>query len=268
MGESVLVEVIDRGIVTLTLNRPETLNALTGPLIEELLRTLDEIEHDADVRVLILTGSGRGFCSGLDLNASLVPPGTEAMGPVQQQLIGQRRWWARLVPRFRTLPQPIIAAVNGPAVGGGFVLALASDIRLASPSAMFADGFLKMGVSGCELGLSWLLPRVVGEGRASHMLLTGRRVGAEEALRYGLVADIVAEESLLDASIELARDIASNSPLGIMTTKEVLWASLQAPFEVALQMESRAQVLALQTDDCREQLRARFKGEAPSYRMT
>jgi enoyl-CoA hydratase len=268
MGESVVVEAIDREIVKLTLNRPKTLNALTGALIEELLQTLDEIERDAKVRVLILTGSGRGFCSGLDLNTSLVPPGTEAMGPVQQQLIGQRRWWARLVPRFRTMPQPIIAAVNGPAVGGGFVLALAADIRLASPSAVFADGFLKMGVSGCELGISWLLPRVIGEGRASHMLLTGRAVRADEALQCGLVADVVPEEALLDASIDLARDIASNSPLGITMTKELLWASLQTPFDVALQTESRAQVLALQTDDSREQLSARFKGQAPTYRMT
>jgi enoyl-CoA hydratase len=268
MAEFIAVEGIDREVVKVTLNRPETLNALTGPLIEELLQTLDEIEHDADIRVVILTGSGRGFCSGLDLNASLVPPGTEAMGPVHQHLIGQRRWWTRLVPRFRTLPQPIIAAVNGPAVGGGFVLALAADVRLASPSARFADGFLKMGVSGCELGLSWLLPRVIGEGRASHLLLTGRAVAADEALRLGLVADVVAEEALLDASIELARDIASNSPLGITMTKELLWASLQVPFDVALQMESRAQILALQTEDSREQLRARFKRAVPSYRMT
>jgi enoyl-CoA hydratase len=166
------------------------------------------------------------------------------------------------------MPQPIIAAVNGPAVGGGFVLALAADIRLASPSAVFADGFLKMGVSGCELGISWLLPRVVGEGRASHMLLTGRAVRADEALQCGLVADVVPEEALLDASIDLARDIASNSPLGIMMTKELLWASLQTPFDVALQTESRAQVLALQTDDSREQLSARFKRQPPSYRMT
>jgi enoyl-CoA hydratase len=189
------------------------------------------------------------------------------MGPVQQQLVGQRRWWAQLVPRLRNLPQPVIAAVNGPAVGAGFVLALASDIRLATPAAHFADGFLKMGVSGCELGLSWLLPRIIGMGHASHMLLTSRRVEADEALRLGLVSEVVAQEMLIERSVELARDIASNTPLGITMTKELLWSSLQTPFDVALQLESKAQILALQTEDCREQLRARFKGRMPSYRM-
>jgi enoyl-CoA hydratase len=264
---SVAVEIIDREIVLVTLNRPETLNALTGALIEELLGVLDDIEREASARVVVLTGAGRGFCSGLDLNASLVPPGTETMGPVQQQLVGQRRWWAQLVPRLRNLPQPVIAAVNGPAVGAGFVLALASDIRLATPAAHFADGFLKMGVSGCELGLSWLLPRIIGMGHASHMLLTSRRVEADEALRLGLVSEVVAQEMLIERSVELARDIASNTPLGITMTKELLWSSLQTPFDVALQLESKAQILALQTEDCREQLRARFKGRMPSYRM-
>jgi len=161
------------GVTQLTLNRPERLNAMTHELVEELHQSLDTIAADRSCRVVVLTGAGRGFCAGLDLKGAGAPPGAEGMGTAAGGMRSQQHI-ARLVPHMRATPQPIIAAVNGPASGGGLALALASDVRIAAQSAKFNVAFVRIGLSGCDIGVSWLLPQLIGAGRSHELLLTGR----------------------------------------------------------------------------------------------
>jgi enoyl-CoA hydratase/carnithine racemase len=231
-------------ITLLTLNRPEKLNALSFELVEELHGALDEVGSDNSSRVLILTGAGRGFCSGLDLTAlgpSLSAAGTK--GP-RSGMRSQERI-ADLPSKLRRLHQPVIAAVNGPAYGGGFALALASDLRVASMSARFCSQFIKVGVGGCDIGISYTLPRLIGAARAFELMLTAREVDAAEAHQLGLVVDVVADGRAVERAIELAKLICTYTPFGVEMTKQVMWANLDAPsLEVALHMENRTQILA------------------------
>jgi enoyl-CoA hydratase/carnithine racemase len=231
-------------VTLLTLNRPEKLNALSFDVVEELHGALDEIAADNTSRVVVLTGAGRGFCSGLDLTAigpSPVAAGTK--GP-RSGMRSQERI-AELPLKLRRLHQPVIAAVNGPAYGGGFALALACDLRVASASARFCSQFIKVGVGGCDIGISYTLPRLIGGARAFELMLTAREVDAAEALALGVVTDVVADGSVVDRALELAELICSYTPFGVEMTKQVMWANLDAPsFEVALHMENRTQILA------------------------
>ncbi|NBP54755.1 MAG: enoyl-CoA hydratase/isomerase family protein, partial [Actinobacteria bacterium] len=174
------------GIALVTLNRPDKLNAMTSELVEMLHDTLDELADDASVRVVVLTGAGRGFCAGLDLGGYGVAPGRKQPGKVEASFATQKHI-ASLIPHMRSIPQPIIAAVNGPAAGGGFALVLGSDIRIASTDAKFNAAFIRIGLSACDIGTSWLLPRLVGAARAQELMLTGRIFDASEAERIGLV---------------------------------------------------------------------------------
>src|SRR5688500_1276215 len=175
-------ETIEDGIDLVTLDRPSSLNSMNNELIGDLHDTLDAISHDRDCRVVILTGEGRGFCAGLDLRGFGEPPHLGDVGAVPAGMTTQQHI-AALVPKLRALRQPVIAAVNGPAAGGGFALALASDVRVAATSARFNVAFIRIGLSGCDIGVSWLLPRLVGASAAFELLLTGRLIDAEEALR-------------------------------------------------------------------------------------
>jgi enoyl-CoA hydratase len=175
--------------------------------------------------------------------------------------------FADLVPRLHALPQPVVAAINGPAAGGGFVLALAADVRVAARSARFLDAFIELGLNGCELGISYLLPRLIGMSRAAELILTGRGVDADEALQIGLVSRVVDDGAALDGALEVARRIASHAPFGSRMTKQVLWTNLDAPgLQSAIELEARTQVLALLTDDFGEQVAARQEKRAPAYR--
>jgi enoyl-CoA hydratase len=170
---------------------------MSGELISELHQVLDDTRADEECRVVVLTGAGRGFCAGLDLKEPPTHrPGTPNVSPQSRMHIQQAI--AALVPKLRSLPQPVIAAVNGPASGGGLALALACDIRIAAPSATFNAAFVRIGLSGCDIGVSWLLPRLIGAGRSHELLLTGRLVDAAEADRIGLVNRVVPESGLLD----------------------------------------------------------------------
>ena len=192
MDEPVLVTRPEPGITVVTLNRPERLNALTNEMLELLLGILGEIERDPQCRAVILTGAGRGFCGGLDLQAN-----AQAISQVGDRVEDSVAWAERfgaLAPALRNLRQPVVAAVNGPAAGGGLVLALAADIRVASSDALFLNGFINTGASGCELGLSYLLPRQIGMARAMELALTGRPIDAGEAERIGLVASVTASD--------------------------------------------------------------------------
>jgi enoyl-CoA hydratase len=260
-----LVDEPREGVTRITLHRPETLNAMNTELVSGLHDALSAVAADRSCRVVILTGSGRGFCAGLDLSGYGVAPGTEALGRVEGGFATQTHI-AALVPRLRSLPQPVIAAVNGPAAGGGLALALASDVRIAGASARFNVAFVRLGISGCDIGVSWLLPRLVGASRAWELLLTGRIIGADEADRIGLVLRVVPDEELLDAALETAGLIAANSPWGIRMTKEVMWSQLEVgSLQAGIDLENRTQVLATMTGDMREAVAAFLEKRAPHF---
>ena len=262
----VLVEWPRDGVAVVTLNRPHRLNALTADMLALLYEVLEGLGRDSSCRVVVVTGAGRGFCAGDDLTDNQ-PPGwvPTDVGPVHANMYRQKHV-AQLVPRLRALPQPVIAAVNGPAAGAGYALALGSDLRLASASAVFVDAFVKIGASGAEMGLSWLLQRIVGATRAAEIVLTGRRVEGAEAADIGLVLRTVPDDELLDAALDLADQIVANTPLGTWMGKATLWSNLEIPsLEAAIDLEARTQILTLSTEDGKEQLRAWREGRTPRY---
>lgn len=253
-------ERIREGIDLVTLDRPARLNAMNTDLIEELHATLDAIAVDPSCRVVILTGAGRGFCAGLDLGEPAVSPQAAGAGRTQAGMHTQQMI-ASLVPKLRGLRRPVIAAVNGAAAGGGLALALASDIRIGAASCRFNVAFVRIGLSGCDIGVSWLLPRVIGSGRAFELLLTGRMVEAEEADRIGLVNRIVPDADLIDAALTTAEAIVANSPFGVWMTKEVMWSQLEIPsLQAGIDLENRTQILASTTGEMQEAVAAFFEG--------
>jgi enoyl-CoA hydratase len=262
---TLLVDQPERGVTRITLNRPERLNAMNAELVEELHDTLTGIAADPSCRVVLLTGAGRGFCAGLDLGGYGGAPGSDGLGGVEAGFATQRHI-AALVPRLRSLSQPVIAAVNGPASGGGLALALACDIRIASSSARFNVAFVRLGLSGCDIGVSWLLPRLVGASRAWELMLTGRIIEADEADRIGLVLRVVPEDMLVDAALETAGLIAANAPWGVRMTKEVMWSQLEVgSLQAGIDLENRTQVLSSMTGDMREAVAAFLEKRAPRY---
>jgi enoyl-CoA hydratase/carnithine racemase len=231
-------------IAVLTLNQPEKLNALSYELVEDLHAALEGLRGNNDCRVVVLTGAGRGFCSGLDLS----DPNPGAAGGGTEFPRSGMRWQERiadLTARIHRLRQPIIAAVNGPAYGGGFGIALACDIRVASESARFCTQFIKLGLGGCDIGVSYTLPRIIGAGPAFDLILTARVVDADEALRLGIVSRIARDSSVLDEAMAIAETLCGYSKFGVESTKQVLWANLDAAsLESALHVENRSQILA------------------------
>jgi enoyl-CoA hydratase len=255
------VEELEPGIALLTLRRPERLNALTWATIEELHATLARVGADPAIRVLALTGEGRGFCSGLDIVDQDDPLGTR---DAIEDVYARQERVAGLALALQTLPQPVIAAVNGPAAGGGLALALAADVRLATPAATFTASFVRLGLSACDVGVSYLLPRLVGLGAASELMLTGRTARAEEAARIGLVNAIAEPDVLLGTAAAIARDVTRNAPLGVRMTKEVLQRNVSAGgLAEAIAVENRTQALLCRTDDAAEALAA-FRERRPA----
>ena len=253
------------GIVQLTMNRPDKLNAMTSAMVEELHASLRTIAADRTCRVVVLTGAGRGFCAGLDLNGYGEAPGFEWHGRVERGLAVQKHI-ASLIPAMRSLPQPVIAAVNGPAAGGGFALVLGSDIRLAAESARFNAAFIRIGLSACDIGTSWLLPRLVGAARAQELMLTGRIFDSAEAARIGLVTEVLPEDALLEAAYAKAEEIMLNSPIGVALTKEGMWSALEIPgLQAAIDLENRQQIMASFSADAAEARAARSEKRRPEY---
>jgi enoyl-CoA hydratase len=253
------------GVLLLTLDRPERLNALSADLLRELHAVLDALAADLSIRVLVLTGAGRGFCAGLDLTAfDMGGPDRATRSP--QQGLALQKHIAALVPKLRALPQVVISAVNGPAAGGGLALALASDVRIAGVSARFNVAFVRLGLSGCDIGVSWLLPRLVGASRAFELLLTGRIIDAPEADAIGLVTRVVPDETLLDSAMETARAVLANSPMGVRLTKEVMWSQLEVgSLQAGIDLENRTQILASFTSDHREAATAFRERRTPNF---
>jgi enoyl-CoA hydratase len=254
------------GVTRITMNRPEKLNALTTGLVQGLHAALDAIAIDHSCRVVVLTGAGRGFCAGLDLGGYGTAPDTEGFGPTQAGLAVQKHI-AALIPHMRSLPQPIIAAVNGPAAGGGFALVLGSDIRLAAASARFNAAFIRIGLSACDIGTSWVLPRLIGAARAQELMLTGRIFDAEEAGRIGLVTEVLPDgDALLAAAYAKADEIMRNTPFGVALTKEGMWSALEIPgMQAAIDLENRQQIMASATADHREAMQAFLEKRPPQY---
>src|SRR3984957_12595282 len=264
-GKTVRIEAPATGVRLLTLDRPERLNAMSGELIRDLHRALDQLAADEECRVVVLTGAGRGFCAGLDLKERPARrPGLAQASPQSQLHVQQAI--AALVPKLRSLRQPVIAAVNGPASGGGFALALASDIRIAAASAKFNAAFVRIGLSGCDIGVSWLLPRLIGAGRSHELLLTGRVVDAAEADRIGLVHRVGPDGEVLDAARATAAEITANSPMGVWMTKEVAWSQLEVGgLQAGIDLENRTQILTTFTQDHGEQMAAFLEKRPPHY---
>ncbi|MCV7352159.1 enoyl-CoA hydratase/isomerase family protein [Mycobacterium parmense] len=257
---------LEDGIACLTLNRPERLNAIDGALIDGVDAALDAL-GGGQYRVAILTGAGRGFCAGADLSGTGRPwtkpaPNTPAF---KVNYDSQVRL-ANLFTRLYELPIPVIAAVNGVAVGGGLAFALVSDVRVASEQARFGSAFIKAGFSSMDMGTSYLLPKIVGAGVARELMLTGRIIDAPEALRINLVHEVVAPDELMTAALGKAREIAGNNAYGVWQTKIGLNAALDAPsLRHAIEIENRTQILSGFTNNPVEAARAHRDKRAPNW---
>jgi enoyl-CoA hydratase len=244
MTDVVLTEDVAPHVRLIKLNRPDQLNAINAELCTGLHSELERAAADRSCRAIVVSGEGRGFCAGLDLHGYGQAPGNDGVDTARDHFYNQEHM-SRLLLRLRATPQPVIAAVNGPAAGFGLALALASDIRYAARSAVFRAAFINIGVSNCDMGTSWLLPRLIGASRAHELMLTGRRVSAEEAGRIGLVADVVEDGRLLARAVEGAEQIAGWAPWGVRLTKQGMWTALEIPEQAAVEYEDRQQIMAL-----------------------
>lgn len=253
MGETLTVGREHPGVVVLQLNRPKQLNAINETMRDELARAFADIAVDASVNAVVLTGAGRGFCAGIDVR-DFGPGMLDASAPAIERMRFQETM-AALPEAIRALPQPVIAAVNGPCVGAGLALVLASDIRICSRAASFGNAAILLGLSGAEMGMSYHLPRIVGTSVAADWMLTGRTVSADEADRRGLVSELVDADRLLERAHELATTVAGLSPLGVQLTKRALQANTDAPLDAALELENRNQVLSHATDEAAQRRR-------------
>lgn len=260
------IEVLDAHTV-LTLTREEAMNALTPSMVTDLDVALREAAVRRSCRAIVLTAVGKGFCVGIDVKEVASRDAGAGRDGVDPLLAGFENLHHRLSAVIRTihsLPVPVIAAVNGHAIGLGFALAAACDLRIAGPNATFADGFVKRGISGCELGLSYFLPRIVGPAIAHELMLTGRRVRADEALAIGLVSRLA--DDPVTAADELVVELAANAPAAVSMTKEVMWANLHATsLDQALALEARTQSLLRATSDAKEARTAFLEKRTPSF---
>lgn len=261
----VLVDKPDPQITVVTLNRPERLNAMSIELVMELADVFEAIRADNTCRVIVLTGSGRAFCSGLDLKDHGAVPGIDGL---QVGQIAQRSMlvYSRLTPLMRSLPQPVIAAVNGDAYGGGMCLTLAAELRFAAEGSRFNATGIVNGLSSTEMGASWLLPRLVGAAHSTDLLMTGRVIDADEALRMGLVSRVLPADALLDEALATAGRMAAYSAYGLAMTKSTIWANLEiASLAAAQELEDRNQLMMGFTANLPEAMRAFAEGRDPVY---
>ena len=259
--ECLLYEAKD-GIAQLTLNRPERLNALGGTLRDDLLDAITRAAADPQVRVMVITGAGRGFCSGGDVKAMNEARERGREGQLVDKFAPSRD---RTLLAMRDAPQPIIAAVNGPAAGAGMNLALGCDVRIASTAATFSQAFVKRGLHP-DWGGTYFLPRAVGMAKACELIFTGEIIDAPEALRLGLVGRVVAPEELLPTARELARKIAAGPPVAIRLAKRALYHNLETDLRAALEFETFAQNVCRETDDAAEGIRAFVEKRPPVFR--
>lgn len=250
----------------LTLNRPDALNSINPKMTAELQDYFGKLATDPSVRIVVMKGAGRAYCAGLDLKASAIAKGeANARANVVTGLRGQRAI-SEIVLRMRRCPQAIVSLVHGPACGGGFAFALASDIRIAGTSARMNAAFIRIGLSACDIGVSYFLPRLVGVSVASELMMTGRFIDAARAERVGLVSEVVADEKLEEAVRPYIDEMLATSPIGLRLTKECLNMSVDASsLEAAIAMEDRNQILCTQTNDMREGIAAFLGKRKPQF---
>jgi enoyl-CoA hydratase/carnithine racemase len=249
------------GVATVILDRPQKLNALTFEIYADLRDLLGELPHLDDVRVLVITGRGRGFCSGGDVDEII----GELRGMDQRALLDFTRMTGAVVKGMRECPLPIVAAVNGVAAGAGAVIALAADLRLLARSARFAFLFTKVGLAGADMGSAYLLPRVIGLGRATEVLMLGEEISAERALEIGLARSVADDDALAETSSELARRLAEGPALALETTKMLLSREQDMDLAGAIELEAVAQALLLRSADHAEFFAAFREGRQPRW---
>jgi enoyl-CoA hydratase/carnithine racemase len=254
----------DGPVAWLTLNRPHNLNALSAQMVADLENFFAGLSTDSKTRVVVMRGAGRAFCAGLDLkeqNRGGTQLGSSTTGTLETQ-----RRMSDLVVAMRRAPQPFIAAVRGPAAGGGFALALACDVRIAGESARFNAAFIRIGLSACDMGVSYHLPRAVGSSVAYELLLTGRFINAQRALATGLVSELVPDAEVDNAAAKLAQDMCETSPLGLRLTKDCVTMAIDAGgLEQAIAIEDRNQVLCVRAGYIEEGARAFLEKRKPRY---
>ncbi|HEV2755167.1 MAG TPA: enoyl-CoA hydratase family protein [Actinomycetota bacterium] len=253
---------VDDGVATLTFTRPDVLNALTFQVYADLRDLLTELPLRDDVRVLVITGTGRGFCSGGDVHEII----GELLKMESRDLLDFTRMTGAVVRAMRDCPIPIIAAINGVAAGAGSVIALAADFRLMAEEASFAFLFTKVGLAGADMGSAYLLPRLVGLGRATELLILGDKVSSSRALEIGLASSVVPAAELPGAAADLASRLASGPTFAYGTTKMLLSRELDSDLAGALELEAMTQALLMTTEDHREFYRAFTEGRPPQWK--
>jgi enoyl-CoA hydratase/carnithine racemase len=253
---------VDDGVATVTLNRPAKLNALTFDVYADLRDLVTELPQRGDARVLIITGQGKGFCSGGDVE--------EIIGPLTEmetaELLEFTRMTGGVVKALRECPVPVIAAINGVAAGAGSVIALASDLRLMAESASFAFLFTRVGLAGADMGSAYLLPRIVGLGRATELLLLGDKLSAERAYQMGLANEVLPDGELVSRAHALARRIADGPAFAFSTTKSLLTRELDMSLGASIELEAITQALLMQSEDFLEFYEAWSEGRSPEWR--
>ena len=260
MTEGLRIEVADR-VATVTLDRPERKNPLTFALYAELGRWFRAVGEEPEIRAIVLTGAGGDFCSGGDVHEIIGP----LIGLPQPELLAFTRMTGALVDAMMTCPRPIVAAVDGVCAGAGAILAMASDIRLATPRTRTAFLFTRVGLAGCDMGACAILPRIIGQGRAAELLLTGRAMGAEEAERCGFYSRLVAPDALLDEAREVARQLAHGPTFAHAMTKTMLHREWAMGIGEALEAEAQAQAICMGTRDFERAYRAFAARETPVF---
>lgn len=263
MSDYETISIEKRGQVDwLTLNRPEALNSITTPMVTELRDYFGSLVEDRFTRIVVLKGAGRAFCAGLDIKAAQAGTTESPYGGG----MGFQGYLAEVYIRMRKCPQPIISLVHGPACGGGFSFVLASDIRIAGKSARMNAAYIRIGLSACDMGCSYFLPRLVGTSVASELMLTGRFIDAERALRTNLVSEVVADEELETAAQPYIDEMLTTSPMGLRLTKEGLNLAIDAPgLEAAMAIENRNQLMCSRTNDAKEGMKAFIEKRQPVY---
>jgi enoyl-CoA hydratase/carnithine racemase len=250
-----------QGVATITLNRPERLNALTFEVYRELIDTFARLRSESDIRVVVITGAGRAFCSGGDVHDII----GELFSRDMEGLLEFTRMTCELVRNIRALPKPVIASLNGTTAGAGACIALAADLRIASEAAKIAFLFVKVGLSGADMGAAYLLPRLVGLTKATELLYTGDFISAPEAERIGLYNRVVPQDQLAATTLELAERLARGPTFALAKTKEMLNREMNLSLDAALECEAQAQAICMQHPDYREAYEAFLAKREPKF---
>ncbi|MDD5722839.1 MAG: enoyl-CoA hydratase [Syntrophales bacterium] len=257
---SLIVEKSNR-IATVSLNRPDKLNALNDKLADELMRVADDLDGDDEVRAIILTGKGKSFSAGGDLEDFLKFDYTD-----KRAVLDSVRAYDLLILRLTRLKKPMVAAINGQAIGGGCCLSLCCDIRIAAEDALLWLPFIRLGLAAADMGASWLLPRIVGLGKANELLLTATSIRSREALEIGLVNRVVPSDQLMTEAESFAKKLAAGPPLGLAMTKAALFRSYSTDLESQLEYEAAVQSFCLGTEDFHEGLKCLLEKRAPNFK--